>query len=564
MDCQQAKILSIGHILGDLDSDSEQSRQLESHLVSCPACTEEYESSKEMIEFIEEHKAIFAEVLRTPEEQKAADQEEIKRSWAKIEAKLDESGFFQKPKVKPRIFRLFVKISAIAACLVISIAVFGVFSDYSKSKVASKAVSQQSNLKPAVKIELELNNGNIFLPAGQQIVSGEDLKVLIINDRHRMVMNVNTVLSIGSSVQNGNIGCLVKLEKGHIYTHVLHDGNPFIVDTASGKAVITGTTFDVKVTNASTTLIVSEGTVEFKSDSGNVNVTGGQISRIIGLAAPTAPKSCNASELTAWATGGQRILANVEPDADMAKFLSMWPKVTQPIDLDKIDYNRWVNEKRDWFKLQFPWIFQLQHALANEGVEVEYPQLLFNSGDLWKFAYVKDRADKSSLSFDSLLKVAAEYGFDKQWLLDNVSSAKYALENPVMLSNSGSALDTFEQWSSIFIDLQKCSTVDYDTQYSIFQANVYLVETRSLIWFSIKNDNYNLIDKERDEILDLLQKEVNAANICKENTLHVPQNRVSCNSEANSQYSQWIDIIASNVKTIVDVEKEFSKYEIGR
>ncbi len=54
MDCEEAQVLSILHIMGELDPDSEQYRQLESHLAFCQICAEEYESSEWAIELIKQ------------------------------------------------------------------------------------------------------------------------------------------------------------------------------------------------------------------------------------------------------------------------------------------------------------------------------------------------------------------------------------------------------------------------------------------------------------------------------------------------------------------------------
>lgn len=75
MDCEEAQVLSIPHIMGDLDPDSEQYRELESHLASCQVCTEEYKNNEWAIRFIEEHKAKFAAAFEAIDREKAAEQE---------------------------------------------------------------------------------------------------------------------------------------------------------------------------------------------------------------------------------------------------------------------------------------------------------------------------------------------------------------------------------------------------------------------------------------------------------------------------------------------------------
>ena len=56
MKCREAKILSVPHILGDLEPGSEQSRQLEAHLASCPSCAAEYETCERTLRYLEAHK----------------------------------------------------------------------------------------------------------------------------------------------------------------------------------------------------------------------------------------------------------------------------------------------------------------------------------------------------------------------------------------------------------------------------------------------------------------------------------------------------------------------------
>ena len=237
-----------------------------------------------------------------------------------------------------------------------------------------------------IRIQMLSDDGGILIPAGRQIASVDSLKTLVINEKHRIVLNSDTTVSLEPLAQNNRVGCLVKLASGRIYAHVEHDGNPFVVATAHGRAVITGTTFDVKATDAGTTLVVAEGSVKLESEKGVVEVTAGHISKIIAQSAPTRPVSCNTTELTAWATG-QRFkpeLAHIEPYSDDYDLSDLWlSMVSGPIELESINYENWIEDKRPWFKREFPWIFQLQSALAAEGIEADYTELLISSGDIW-------------------------------------------------------------------------------------------------------------------------------------------------------------------------------------
>lgn len=574
MDCKEAQILLAPHIMGDLvDDDSRRCRELDNHLLSCRACAEEYKEIKETIKFIEQHKSIFAEALMTPEEKEVAEQEEIERSWRRIEARLDELKTQERQEKQVKFRRVLVRVSAVAACLVVGVLTWVTFSVYSKQKIVPEPIPHKAALapKPSVKIELVSGNGSTLIPANQQIASRDEFKTLIINGKHRMMMNTNTILTVKPLEENSRLGCVVKLASGQIYTHVQHDGNPFVVDTACGRVVITGTTFDIKATDDSTTLVVHEGTVRFESDEGVVDVRAGQTSEIVGQSAPSSPILCNVAELTAWATGynAKPELVENKSRSDIVELLTLWPNDKEPTGLDEVDYNYWVKQKRIWFRLHFPQIFQLQHALHDEGIEVEYTDLLIKSGDLWQFVYIKGRPDRFSvLSFDSLLKTASDYGFDKQWLLENVTAAKYALEKPVLLENSLTALIAFGQWNNSFGNAQKSSDwVDHDNLYSLFRASVYLTETRSLIWFGIRNGQYDLTDKERSEVLALLQKQVIASSICQENVLHQPYKEEQfCDPDDRKEdkWYQWVDIITENIKAITSVEEKIAEYEIGK
>ncbi|MHC4364778.1 MAG: FecR domain-containing protein, partial [Planctomycetota bacterium] len=126
-------------------------------------------------------------------------------------------------------------------------------------------------------------------------------------------MNSNTTLSIRPLAKDSRVGCLVSLTLGEILVHVEHDGNPFVVATPHGKALIAGTTFNIKATNNTTTLAVARGSVQFGTDITFVEVLSGRLSKIIGQSAPTTPVLCDAAKLTAWATRHktERILAQI-------------------------------------------------------------------------------------------------------------------------------------------------------------------------------------------------------------------------------------------------------------
>ena len=562
MNCEEAKILSIAHILGDLDPDSEQYRQLESHLASCRICAEEYKSSEWTIKFIEQHKAIFAEVLKTPEEEKAAEQEEIERSWERIEARLEKIEVQEKEEEKHTKFRsLLVRVSAVAACLIIGVFIWMMFSIYSKPEIAPKLAPQQITLASKVSVEIEFVSkyGNILIPANQQIVAGDELKTLIINGKHRLVMNSNTILTVEPLVRNMNIGCLIKLASGRIYTYVEHDGNPFIVDTAHGKAVITGTTFDVKVIDDSTTLVVSEGTVQFESEDGAVRVATGQTSQIVGQSAPSRPTLCNATELTAWATGYEFKPSFASSKSSGQTFELPFPE-QGPLKLSETNYKFWIEGKRDWFKREFPWIFVLRNALVREGIKADYPELLIQSGDVWQFRYQENTQGKiAAINAQSFENVIVSYGYDKLWLQNNMAGVFPSHTNQILQNSAG--ISSFESWLNA---VSTKSELDARTLSNSWHAVVYLIETRSLIWFAVKNGVYDLTDQEQAEILDLLQKEVDAACISENLIRKLYRTDTPKQLCCHDEYQQLIDKLAENIEAISSLEKEIAEYEIGK
>jgi ferric-dicitrate binding protein FerR (iron transport regulator) len=416
MDCKEAEILFVPHIMGELELGLRQIYEFQAHLATCQGCSGLYESYKWTVEFIKAHKTEFAEALDYIEDE-ATQQNELERSWQCIEAKLDRFEAQERKEKAGKIYRLVTRISAAAACVAIGVFVWLMISDL---RIPKKPVHPQAASPPAsaIKIQLLLNDGGVLIPAGQQIASDDSLKTLIINDKHRLIMNTNTTLAIRSFNHGSQAGCIVDLTSGQLYAQVEHNSNPFIVSTTHGRAVITGTTFDLTATNTGTTLVVVEGSVKFESKWGNTQVTTGQISKIAPNSAPTNPVSCKALELTAWATAYELkpVLAKIQSIADGHDLTDLGLAATSgPVELEKINYEDWIVEKRAWFRREFPQIFQLQKALEAEGIEVDYPELLTSSGDIWLFVYPEISPRQIPISrFDSLFKAASKYGFDEQ------------------------------------------------------------------------------------------------------------------------------------------------------
>ncbi len=559
MTCYQVQHLMDLYIGNDPSLTAEKRKAFDSHLHNCQGCASKYKESLWIVGLIkeswsyEEENRVFLKRINHPNHR----QEVIDQCWEEFKYRILEFTQLEKEwKYSP----LFRHIGAVAACLIIGVSLFLVFSIYSKPKNVSESTSHKlaSDPKPSVKIELISENGGTLIPANQQIASVNELKTLIINGKHRMVMNRNTVVAVEPLVENSNMGCLVKLTSGQVYTYVEHDTNPFLVETAHGKAVITGTTFDISVTDENTTLVVSEGTVEFESEQGVVKVSAGQISEIVGQSAPSIPLLCNTAELTAWATGYK-----AEPLLAQATNTDPWELSVsfgkEPIVLEVTDYDHWIEQKREWFRQNFPWIFKLKEALAKEDIEVDYPELLIKTGDVWQLAYLEvSPARFSIVDPNSLLKTASDYGFGKQWLLENVPEVISALEKPVLSENSFAGLKAFERWLE-YLDETKIPTSPMQIYSS--HASKYLADTRSLIWFAVRDGKYDLSDAERTEVLALLQKEVTAA--------YKYQNELFCSAEEQKLCCDDIcqepaGNVAGYIETIKTIEEKIAEYEIGK
>jgi ferric-dicitrate binding protein FerR (iron transport regulator) len=559
MDCKEAEILIVPHIIGELEPGSRQIYEFQSHLATCRVCCEQYENSKWTVEFIESHKAEFALALESIQ-YKANQQKGLEHSWQCIEAKMDRFEAQERREKLNKIYRFVARFSAAAACLAI-----GVFAylTWANSTSPEKPVRPQVASTPAssIKIQLLSDGGGVLIPAGQQIASYNSLKTLIINNKHRLIMNANTALSISSFNHDKRIGCVVNMSSGQIYAHVEHDSSPFIVSTAHGRAVITGTTFDVMTTSAGTTLVVVEGSVKFESKRGSAQVTTGQVSKIAPNSAPTSPVLCKTAEMTAWATAHELepVLAKIQSISDGYDLTNLGLGIVSgPIELEIINYEDWIDEKRAWFKREFPHIFQLQKALGAEGIEADYPELLTSSGDIWQFVYPEISPRQIPiLHFDSLLKAASKYGFDEQWLTTKIPDTKSMIDMPIP-KGIYTGQKAFEHWASCFEKMRKSQAPDSNTLLCSLHAAMYLVNTRTLAWLSLMNGRTSLSAENKAKVLILLQNDVNKANELAGRLIHMFAGPMSQSCEA---CRNLLDGIIEIINSLADIEKGILEYE---
>ena len=519
MNCKEAKLLLLPHIANDEDITVDERHGFEQHLQSCAQCVEEYEESKSLIKLVKEYWPLYEDMLSRAENpnQPTKCYMTVEEGWQDLCRRCPDLA---QPAKLQKYLQLLYKVGAVAACLVIGMTTWLIFSLDSKPKIKQEIISQQVAFDPFLTVELVSDSDKTVIPIGKELkTSIDESKTLIVNDKHKLVMNADTTLLIKPLIINEDSGCTVELLSGQIYSHVECDGNPFIVKTSHGRAVITGTTFDVKVTDDSTTLIVSEGSVQFESERGAVTVEASQISSIVGQSAPTEPRAYNTARLTAWAASNQVEIPLTNPNLHAG--LSGLDDLGLPIrsgliDLEAIDYESWVEKKRDWFKREYPWIFQLKEALRKEDMNTDYPQLLMQSDYIWQFVYPESSAPRIAvINFKLLLKTVHNYDLDKRWLFRNVPAVRYAFNKHRGIKDNLAGIQAFEQWSVSFEKaLKSPDNIDHSTIFRSFHAATYLVNTRTLLWLCINNDISASEVEDGRKLLSLLNQEIQAADRC--------------------------------------------------
>lgn len=565
MNCREVKLFIPLFVLGGRGMMLDERITVEDHIQSCPDCARQYRQTRFVVDLVQGQrddlirKGVFSAPVPEDIGKELTDEDSLQEIWDKVE----RSKARQNRNRTVRHVKIFVKASvAAAACLVIGLSVWLTLSNSSQPAKPTQQPAIVAS-RPFVTVELLSDKGKVQITAGMPIrTSADERRTLIINGKHLMMMNTDTILSVEPLADNGQIGCMVKLASGEIFTHVEDDGKPFVVETSHGKAVITGTTFDVKATDSSTTLVVTEGRVQFESEKGTVEVAAGQTSRIVGWSAPTKPAVCDTAELTAWATGPEveTPLARIKSAADTYDLDGLWlTAVSGPTNLEAIDYNDWVEEKRDWFKREFPWIFQLKDALAKEGVNADYPELLIRSGDVWQFVYPEVSPNRISvLEADLLLRTAFHYGFGEKWLLKNVPAFESAIDNPMAVKERVTGLKAFEKWMGCLEGTRK-SPRELEPGILLYSlhAGTYLADTKTLVWLAIRNGQGLFRPEDETKVLALLQGQVNAAYSCKQSVIELFG--TDWQGQDCDKYQELLSKVIEYIKVITSIEKKISE-----
>jgi hypothetical protein len=236
--------------------------------------------------------------------------------------------------------------------------------------------------------------------------------------------------------------------------------------------------------------------------------------------------------------------------------------ISGPIELERINYEDWVEEKRDWFEREFPWIFQLKSALAAEGIEADYPELLISSGDIRQFVFPETSPQQIPiLHFGSLLKAASRYGFDEQWLTANITGTKSMTDMPTP-KGIYTGRKAFEHWASCFEKMRKSQAPsDSNTLLSSLHAAMYLVNTRTLAGLNLMNGRTSLSAEDKAEVLIHLQNEVNKANELAGRLIRIFAGPANQPCEA---CRGLLDGIIEGISIITSIEERILEYEARR
>lgn len=219
MDCKQANILLAHHILGDLDNDPWCCKELQAHLLCCLDCAEIYDDFRMTIGFVLGHKTEFAQAF---EKARTKEYEENKliRQYGLVSDKsvvlVEKLGQSYRPKItapkdpachsrccptfaesteKSKKFQLSLYVGTVAACLLIAMFIWMVFSNYPEPQTFSQGISFKQTASAhrlSMKVEFVSNTG--IISSDQQITPARQLKTLLINGKYQMVMNVGTTL----------------------------------------------------------------------------------------------------------------------------------------------------------------------------------------------------------------------------------------------------------------------------------------------------------------------------------------------------------------------------------
>ena len=522
--CEQARLRLVPAWKEDSRWISEEEQKaLEEHLARCSDCAQEYAQTVTLMDLLRQHPDVLPVTEASP-----------------LAARMGRANG--------------LRFAGTAAGIAVVLAAGLMFLQAGEDAHVNRSVAALPAPGPDCTIEQVAKDGaRLPILYSSLQTSDKEIERFVLNGKHHLVLNRGTSLSVNSQTTNDRNGLLITLQRGEVHCVVAHDGNLFAVHTPHGKAVITGTVFNVKVKSTSSELVVKEGSVSFGSDRRMVDVRANRRSTLQRHAGPSRPLPCDAKALTAWADESspsldtelvlrkeQNLLTNLD---------TLLPYPESPIDLEAMDYESWVAQKRPWFRKQFPWIFTLQGVLAEGGVDADYPELLVESGDIWQIAY-PPRPEGTvpvlrSRSLFSMPKAVTLHSGQRQQV---VASVPWHSRSPNEIHSGITAL---KQW------LSECQALPLVcTEEGVSEAlgdtsrtmGEYLENTGVLLWFRLQEDAFQIHPAQKAEMLDLLKRRIDLAYECKKTSWYIGLSLTKADDACDEYSKRLIDAVSKTVE----------------
>ncbi len=489
--------------------DSDDRRELLAHLAVCDSCRKSYEETSRTVRFFRQYGAISPDTQALIDNANRKKQQQDQGTASTI-----------------RLSRVALRVAAIAAMIVLLAWVGSLVKNNPKGRSAAQRGPTPNQY---VGLPLTISENGVAFPSSTLLTtSSTHVRELWINNRHRLVVHQETVLSIEPLAQEEVSGCAIHLRSGQILAEVEHDGGRFEVYTPHGKAIVTGTVLDVTATHQETTLVVVEGSVRFESSEGKVNVGAGHKSVLRAQAAPTAPSACHVESLVAWARRGETPppIAPSAVDADFARFVEGLPlelsSPGRPVDLEAIEYDAFVENMRPWFRRHFPWIWELQTVLRNKDINTDYPDLLLKTDAIWQIVYPEQlQRIIPVMDPNSLFALAREYDLGRALLHQLMTTSR---QSQVPEHGTAFGQSALERWLAECRKIHDTCLSDKDAEatYEYPRAiGEYIENTRTLVWLYLQTDRGEVAGARKAQLLELLQKEVQAARIYNQMAWHL-------------------------------------------
>ena len=513
--CHEFQLLISEYMENDPGLTAKDRQAFEAHREICSSCSKEYEEDKWLIALCKKYWGPISKSTRRLLEENGYSVKEpvavrgrrtrpmtVQESWEDLKRRspsLATACHRQEEKDKHR--RLYLRIGvAVAASIVVAIG-FGWLSckgqrNTPQIPIAVNAPAKASILENAT-AEFITPQGKTPLQLNQQIKAGDSPQEILLGGMHRVVMNANVVATFTAEPvyieTEHRARYAIQLSKGEIYVEVV-PGHPFSVRTHNALLKITGTKFNVTADSDETKLTLLKGSVRFSnlSDADEfVDVTAGYRSLIKGQFLPTRPVHSNALTATAWARDFimGNALAQVQPGLDedfLESIRNSWIQTTPP-DLDKIDYVQWREEHRDWFKKQFPWIFEIQMFLSEQrNIEADYIDLLMASGDIWQFNYPRSLGKPIAIYNPCLINRIATYYNVAFEQFESLADCK----NLPSVKPTEMYRGSLANWHSAIVNAGQNQEGDIPDELLLFnlKAGQYLSNTRTAAYLWIKEN----------------------------------------------------------------------------